>query len=232
MTKLAVAAVLFDPTERVPRWGSVYDESWVDRLARGVRRHGPPGAELVILTDRERTFREPVTQLPLVRPEDAWCAILEVYRPDVIGEADRLMVVGLDTVFTGDFSDIALHPCRIGAIRDPLHPWVICNGITTCSPLGAHDLWQSWCEVREEAMKEHTMFGLPSEMVWLRSKFAAAERDGRPWAVLDDEFPGRMMSYKVHHPQRDAGVSIVYFHGIPKPSELTPSDWVWQEWNR
>ncbi len=58
-------------------------------------------------------------------------------------------------------------------------------------------------------------------MDWLRKQ---------PHQYLDDEFPGQVLSYKVHvRKEGMARARIVYFHGIPK-MDAVRDEWVKLHW--
>lgn len=58
-------------------------------------------------------------------------------------------------------------------------------------------------------------------MDWLRRQ---------PHAVIDDLFPGQVVSYKGHVMQHGLGdARIVYFHGFEKPHELH-LEWINRNW--
>ena len=66
--RLKVVTLLFAPNpELFPALSSCagYDTTWVDKLARGVRRH-LPGTEVICLVDRDYTFEEPVRAVKVV----------------------------------------------------------------------------------------------------------------------------------------------------------------------
>ena len=112
--------------------------------------------------------------------------------------------------------------------------------MTLATPIFCEEIWNYWLDNENQIINECRLLGAPSEMVLLRKLYSASPR-------IDTFFPGRIVSYKAHigsegdlikmeyHSQIEArrrrldNSSIVYFHGKPKPHELT-EDWVKVHW--
>lgn len=220
---MRAVATLFRPTGRLPAFSSGYSPEWADRLLRGLRRH-TPDPELVVVTDYEpENFEEPVQAIEFVHRERGWASLMEMFRPDVVGE--RAILVGLDTVIVGDLADIdgiqedAVFP------RDPYHAPALCNALVSVSALGAETIWDCWQSEREEALDDPQFlnFGAFSEMLWMRERL-------EPDAWLDDLVPGQVVSYKVHCGDGlPLDARVVYFHGRPKPQDVH-NPWMQEHW--
>lgn len=226
---VTVLTVLFNgQSESIPVYSrDRYGPHWVDRLYRGFKRHAPGPFRMLVLVDREYEFSEPVEQAELMDPGEGWMAINEAFRPDLGVESGVL--VGLDTVITGDLSDIwALEGADIFAPRDPYHLRMPCNALVRFTPEGARYLWDEWNRDRAFWRRECMYQGHPSEMVFLRRLWPRAN-----WEYIDDRLPGQVLSYKVDVRSRGASLEearVVYFHGNPKPCDLKPSDPVRKLW--
>jgi hypothetical protein len=153
----------------------------------------------VCLTDRQYDFKEDVEQQPLRKV--GWRrAMLQTHAV----KADRLFIMGLDTIIVGNLDDILGYEGPLAVPRDPYHPQWPCNGVV----LGP--------------MRDDIAAVDGTDMVALREfKY--------DW--LDDLFPGQILSYKVHvrgHALPPVA-RIVYFHGEPKPNEVDEA-WVKEHW--
>ena len=102
--------------------GGRYDATWVERLARGVRRHAPGFARILCLTDTPLALAplramgvEPVR---LRHDWPAWWAKMEAFRPDLAVEGPVLLC-DLDTVLTGPAD--ALAAPGLAAMEDYFH---------------------------------------------------------------------------------------------------------------
>jgi hypothetical protein len=218
---VSFVCVLFDGGEDVPEWSRVYDERWVDRLHRGISRNlWGCDFEVVCLTDRRRRFDTPTRQVALEAKRPNWTALLEAFRPDL--GIERGFLLGLDTVIVGSLAPLAGYSGEFAMLSDPYNPTLLCNGVTAFSRDGGARAWEAW---RASGTQRFELGGLPSEMVFLRDAFPAAER-------LDRLYPGQIASYKCHVRPEGLGadVRVVYFHGQPKPDELLAESWVREHW--
>lgn len=100
----------------VLRSGGRYDATWVERLARGVRRHAPAFDRILCLTDLPLAVAG-VERVPLRHGWPAWWAKMEAFRPG-LGEGTTLLC-DLDTVFTGP-ADALAEP-GLAAMEDYFH---------------------------------------------------------------------------------------------------------------
>lgn len=197
---ITVATVYYESLD-VPSFSRCYTPEWVDKLYRGVARSLTQPFRFVALTDRQYGFAEPIEQQELL--DTRWAtACIQLYGV----EAERLLLLGLDTVITGNLDTIVAYEGPLAVPRDPyrtIHP---CNGVVLCPP-------------RPDIVAATTP-GV-SDMTVL---------DGFAHEWLDDIFPGQIKSYKVHvQPQGLGDARIVYFHGVPKPHELS-EPWILENW--
>lgn len=193
-----ISCCFFERGENVPHASrGVFTPAWVDRLYRGIRRNYSRPFRMVCWTDRSYEFEEPIETAQLPLPVD-WRTVLNVC---YLISARRLIVVGLDTVITGNVDHIFDWDGELAAPRDPNRPQRACTGIVLArGPL---------------AVMGHT------DMV-------AIDRLRPQW--IDDLFPGQVLSYKKHVKPRGLGdARIVYFHGREKPHELD-LPWIREHW--
>lgn len=203
---LAVVTLLWAANEHSKDFSSMYDESWVERLYWGFERNLTREFEFICYVDRPREFTVPVTQVRLsaIRPDYGHC--IEPYK---LGRP--MILVGLDTIVTGNIdhlADYCTEGGRFACPRDPYYPHQVCNGVALV-PAGMERIGFEW---RGD-----------NDMVWVR-KYDPA--------VIDDLWPGQVVSYKGHVKQHGLGdARMVYFHGQEKAHQLTLLDWVRQHWN-
>lgn len=190
---ITVGTVFYRNDTNIPPWGHCYTEEWVDKLYRGIQRNYSQDFNFICLTDKVYTFKEKgIWQLPLIRRN--WhrdCLQLHAL------PGTRLVLMGLDTVITGSLDEIFAYAGELAVPRDPYLKKVPCNAVV----------------LQHGARPDISIVKSSSDMTALESfKFE--------W--LDDLFPGDILSYKVHVKNREHGYpKIVYFHGIPKPHEVT-----------
>jgi hypothetical protein len=203
---LRVATCLWDANKHSQEFSRCYNESWVEKLYRGFARNLTVPFQFVLFSDRPRKFREPIDQRPLVSQRLDYGCFTEPYKLN-----EPMILVGLDTIIVGNidhFAEYCLTENEIALPRDPYMPDRSINGVALV-PAGHRKVFVDW---RGE-----------NDMLWLR-KF--------PWQPIDDKWPGQVVSLKAGR-VRDVGLGearIVYFHGRPKPQDLTHIDWVRENW--
>jgi uncharacterized Rossmann fold enzyme len=183
-----------------------YDESWVMKLFDGFARNLTRPHRFVLFTDRRRDLGgRDVLQILIDSAPPAYGACIEPYRLD-----EPMILVGLDTVVTGNIdhlADYCLNSNTIALPRDPFHSTTVCNGVALV-PAGQRKVYETWSG--------------ENDMDWMRAQ---------PHKVIDILFPGHVVSFKgdaKHHGLRDA--RIVYFHGHEKPHELPDVEWIETHW--
>ncbi|RIJ15958.1 hypothetical protein D1227_06405 [Henriciella mobilis] len=201
---LVVATLLWDSNQNSKSFSQAYDESWAEKLYRGFARNLTIPFEFVCFTDRERDFEEPITQRLMTNRTPGYGDCIEPYRLN-----RPMILVGLDTIVTGNCDALAEY-CftaeRIAVPLDPYRPTRVCNGVALV-PAGHAHVYERW---RGQ-----------NDMEWIRRQNPD---------VLDTLFPGQVLSYKCHvKPNGLGGARIVYFHGKEKPHEIEEG-WVDQHW--
>ncbi|MBN9007246.1 MAG: hypothetical protein J0H40_17750 [Rhizobiales bacterium] len=205
---LHVATCLWQANGASQPFSRCYDESWVEKLYRGVARNLTQPFRFVLFTDEPRCLGPSISQEPLLARPISYGSFTEPYR---LGQP--MILMGLDTVITGNIDHLAgycLTSDVIALPRDPYMPSRACNGVALV-PAGKQDVWSRW---RGE-----------NDMEWIRQQ---------PHAFIDDVFPGHVVSFKGHVRSHGLGdARIVYFHGNDKPHELVgrpEAEWVREHW--
>lgn len=232
MPDLTIIVCLFKPGQPKNAGGSagwgLYDESWVDKLYRGFRRHSERSFSMICITDFENPkFEEPITPVPFnYKPHvGQWMSINEVFHPD--WNIQRGLFCGLDTVICGPMDDIMSFDGTIGMTRDATVVGKVSNAMVLFDGAAMTDLWYLYIRdpfgwaARSTAKWSQ---GLGSEMVFWR------ENCPHSIEVLDDIYPRRFFDFS-----KSAGVipltaSVVYFRGTSKPDRISEDHWVKKEW--
>lgn len=202
--ELIVASLFWEPNQESFAFSRMYDESWVEKLYRGFERNLSVPWKFVLYTDKEREYAHPIEQVIMRNPTPGYADCIEPYEMN-----KPMILVGLDTVVTGDCDELAewcLEGNPLALPRDPFAPWRACNGVALV-PAGKKKIYD-----------RHNG---ENDMEWLRAQ---------PHVFLDDVFPGYVQSFKGH--VRDKGLGderIVYFHGKEKPHELD-LPWISKHW--
>ena len=231
---ITVVTALFDGNSfGIPHTTDVYNASWVDKLYRGLKRNTSVPFELVCLVDKDYPFEEPIVPVGFLSGNNTvggWSILLEMYRPDL--SRDWRITIGLDTIITGNV-DCYLEPDKdFAMVNDPMHKNEVCNALTWCSPNSAQIIWDVWtrekqwviehCRLPLQEYKGGRVTWTPSEMILLRKLFNTKN----PVPIIDNIHKG-IYSYKCHilkYPNLLQSARIVYFHGVPKPHEISDQE--------
>jgi hypothetical protein len=207
---LTVATLLWDPNPASYEFSRCYDETWAEKLYRGVSRNLSNPFRFVLYTDRRRPLGEWCTQIIMRTTHPGYIDCLQPYELD-----EPMILMGLDTVIVGQIDHLAEYALAGGKLalpRDPYNHRRACNGVAVV-PVGMQDVW-------------HERHKYPDDMAAVRAV---------PHAYLDDLWPGHVISYKVDMRDRNLkepppDTRIVYFHGVPKMHMMTEAAWIKQHW--
>lgn len=209
---LTIATCLWDANAASKAFSRMYDESWADKLYRGFRWNLTREFRFVVYTDRERVFSEPgIEQARIEMNPPHYGAMIEPFKCD-----DPCIVVGLDTIVVGNcdaLADYCLTADKPAIPRDPyvgVSRWQRTNAVVL-APKGCRAmLWDGYAG--------------ENDMDWINA---------RDTALLDDVFPGAVVSYKgrVQHCGLEPENRIVFFHGPAKPQELPHVGWIKRAWH-
>lgn len=192
---LHVCTLLWDANRHSYDFSRCYDETWVEKLYRGVARNLTIPFRFVCFTEREREFAEPIEQERLSTKEPGYGNCIEPFR---LGEP--MILMGLDTVIVaniGHFAEYCLSAEKVALPRNPDNLRQSCNAVCL-APKG-------WQHIANEWRGEN-------DMTWLRRY---------PTAFIDDMWPGQVLSFKRHVKTAGLGdARIVYFHGQEKPGQI------------
>lgn len=203
---LTVATLIWEPNRHSQPFSRIYDESWVEKLYRGFARNLTVPWRFVLFTDREREIGWPVEQI--VEPELGANGYSDCIRPYRLGVP--MILVGLDTIVTGNIDHLAEYCMTARTIAlplDPYNPRQVCNGVALV-PAG-----------QEYIAQDHRG---ENDMEWLRKQ---------PHKVIDGLFPGQVVSYKGHVERHGLGdARLVYMHGEKKAHQLGHVPFVQEHW--
>lgn len=210
---ITIATLLWEPNANTRDFSSMYSPIWVDRLYRGFARNLSRPFRFVCFTDIPRDFAEPVETVWIESQSPNYSTCIEPYKLDA-----PMVLVGLDTVVCGPCDDLADYCLSAELPAYPLDPYrkrwrgrQICNGVALV-PGGL-------------AARMYGAHKGENDMEWCAAN---------PHAVIDELFPGRVISYKAQAKREGIdGASIVYFHGAEKMHEARTqraAPWIADHW--
>lgn len=158
----------------------------------------------------------------LIHGWPGWWSKIELFRPGLFSDGDRILYMDLDTVPVGDFSDLwngIGDDGKLIMLRDFYHPAQFsASGVMGWTGDYLKLIYNVFNDDPDLAMRSFQE-GMPrgdgAFIPWALSK-----SDGFQ-GYWQDEYPGRLVSYKVHC--RDGlpkDASLVCFHGKPRPTEI------------
>lgn len=86
--------------------GGIYTPEWVYALKRGIARHASD-YRFVCLTDAAGL--PPVWSVSLAYHWPGWWSKLELFRPGVFEDGERVLYLDLDTLVVGDVGELVSH---------------------------------------------------------------------------------------------------------------------------
>lgn len=209
----------------VLRSGGHYSRDWVDRLKQGVEEH-LPGAGFFCLTDSIQIQREE-WGWPLRYDWPGWWSKLELFRPDLV-ETGPVLYLDLDTLVTGDLSEIASFDGEFAGLRSFFGPKAFQSAVMAFRPGEiTRRIWDVWLNGGPVRWQER----YKGDGEWLNTFF---DQEGIHVPFLQDLFPGQIFSYKKHcwiinKDFKPEGARLVCGHGVPKFSS-PDAGWAHEAW--
>lgn len=201
--------------------GGVYGAEDVRRLRAAVRRHFD-GAEFAVLSDLENAELVAVdtSRVRLKHVSGCgwtgWWSKLELFRPALF--AGRVIYLDLDTLVLGDIGFLATYTGPFAALRDFWNPSIQASGVMAWDGSDPPPLY----EIAKASPPDRMPNGR-FDLWW--NQYIVAD-------VLQDLYPGRIVSFKEHcgedDPPREA--RVVCFHGRPTLRDLEPEHWAAKTW--
>ena len=211
----------------VLRSGGDYTEDDVHLLARRVRFHCGRACFVTCLTDLKNTqiTRNGVTFVPLRQNWPGWWSKMELFCPD-LDWLKPVLYLDLDSAIVGDVADL------IDPEGKP--PWIMlkdfycdrhASGMMWLAPGFGGELYERFVQEGQEWMEgKHGKVG----------DQAFIGQYAPPPAHWQDIYPGRISSFKPRKTgvsgwlhEIPAGVSVVCFHGYPRPRKAAELvEWV------
>ena len=186
--------------------GNGFTDEYVYRLREGVAKNLHAEHRFVVLTNQKFDDFETVK---LTRNVPGWWNKLALFQPGLF--SGPVFYFDLDTMIVGDITDIVTKPQEFAMLRDFYKKHRPASGLMAWNA----DL--DWSHLYKLTQADICRLVIEGDQALI------AERMLDPPALLQDEFPGRIVSYKVE--RKRAGTipttaSIVCFHGKPRPADI------------
>jgi uncharacterized Rossmann fold enzyme len=189
---------------------------YVKILADMIHRNMPHGVayQFICFTNSEEII-DNVEFRPLHGKLAGWWNKLYLFKDGHFNPDDRIVFFDLDTIITGDLTNIISYGGEFAILRDFYRPHGLGSGIMAWKGNWGRDIWE-----------EYERCGFPEivggDQSWIERCVSSPD-------ILQDIFPGEIVSYKVNAQHFiPSGAKIVAFHGTPKPHEC--NGWVSKFW--
>lgn len=224
--------------------GTAFDPIYVNRLYAMVERHLTLPHRFICLTENSNGINPSISVAPFIDMSlERWWNKLELFKPHPILENNRTLFFDLDTVIVNNIDDIAsyngefaiLHdlfaarrgPVRRPSIKQPHRGQWLGSAIMSIAPGFGEFIWKGL--IQEKGRIKY----YPGDQQFIAKKFIDTKYSPDIWQEL---YPGKIHSFKASVLDRtfkdhfDKGMSIVCFHGKPRPHEVNHLDWMKEHW--
>lgn len=188
-----------------------YDHLYVNRLYAGVKRNLTVPHRFVCLTDDSSGCKCATRSLP--GGLRGWWAKLAIFAKAWSG---LVIYFDLDTLITGNLDFLTKYEGDFAILRDFYRPDGYGSGMMLWNKRQPQ-LWTDWVSA---GGPDHAH----GDQGWIEDRMPGAD-------LLQDLYPGRIVSYKEHCASGlPVGASVVCHHGTPKPHDFEPGHWVSRAW--
>jgi hypothetical protein len=201
------------------RAGERFSPAYVVHLKDMVARNldaGFPG-RFVCFTDRPQELPETIETAPLPAELPGWWSKLALFRKGLFPDGDRIVFFDLDTLITGPIDRLMTYDGDFGILADFYRPQGLQSSVMAWRASLHSEIWESFeaagCPMEDPG----------GDQAWIEH-CQIKNRDR-----LQVAFPDMFVSYKKSSGLLPDKASVVIFHGLPRPHEVTEG-WVPKVW--
>lgn len=184
-------------------------QEYVYRLFNGVSANLSREQKLWCVTDNPSMIPEGVEPIePDAGVGASWWSKVSLFRPGAFPTGEQVLYFDLDTIITGDLTDIAEYRGKFAALGDFYFKGNLNSALMSWQAGSLDHIWRVW----DRCGRPQFLAGGDQE--WIESVQPTYD----PWQEM---LPGQIVSYKVDCQQgvpNDA--RVVCFHGKPRPHEI------------
>lgn len=193
--------------------GAQYVNTLFDMVARNLAE-GFPG-RFVCFTDDPTGLAPNIVVRSLPAGLNGWWNKLYLFKEGLFDPGDRIFYLDLDTLITGRLDEIVQAPGKLIVMRDFLRGYGVQSAVMAWDAGVGASLWEMF-----------EMMGRPDfqggDQAWI-------EKHAAGLSFWQDQFPDLFVSYKFSGRVPPLKASVVCFHGVPRPHQVT-TGWVPEVW--
>ncbi len=198
---------------------------YVTKLLDGFNRYLPNylGVRYVCLTDDPSSVPSYADAISGPPELTGWWIKMAMFKPGMFKAGERIIACDLDTIITGDLTDIVAYDGDFAALSDPYHPHRLSSSLMMWRAEYLDHVWDEW-----------NAAGRPKEQFGVFGDGACIEHYHPDCDRLQTLCPGQIASYKAdcRVPGRmPPDTRILFFHGRPKPHDCA-APFVRALWNQ
>jgi hypothetical protein len=169
-------------------------EDYVSHLLSGVAKHYKGEAKFHVLREGPAS----------------WWAKMQMFEPGRFPKGERCVYFDLDTIITGDLTDLMEYDGPFAGLRDVWQPGQMGSGVMTWTSGELDHVWNAWVEAGKPTDDPR------GDQAFITQHMPMAMR-------LQDLLPDQLGSWKANFGMNAANIGpdvrAVYYHGEPRPHE-------------
>ena len=164
------------------KFGTKYESEYVNKLFRGISRNTSKEFLFTCFTDKRDNTLTPIPCEPLPYSSGDWHSKIGLYKQELYNPKDQIFYFDLDTVITGNLDEIFSYKGDFIILRDFYRPQGYGSGLMSWRPECVNHMWENYT---------HGYKAPHGDQGWCEQQYPGAD-------IWQDEFPGKVISYKVH----------------------------------
>lgn len=196
--------------------GKVYDYNYVNALSNAVAKYVTVPYTFTCLTDNPKNFNNNVHKVIKLKHEfPKWWSKIELFRPEIFDDTSQIFFLDLDTVIVKNIDDIVSYNGSFCGLRDFYKVVTLGSGLLSWKPTEYHHVYENFL-----SKSAYVMANTPEgDQKWIDGQIKKMD-------YFQDLYGRKIISWKKdcisnNNVSIPKSASIICFHGVPKPHEIT-----------
>lgn len=183
-------------------------QEYVYRLFNSVPKYLASPHKLWCITDDATKIPEWVDPIEADPAVNGWWNKIALFRPGIFPEGEQVLYFDLDTIITGDLTDIAEYRGKFAMLRDFYFKGNLNSGLMSWQAGTLDHIWRTW----DRCGRPEFIPG--GDQHWIESVQPVAD-------LWQEMLPGQIVSYKADCKNGiPDNARVCCFHGQPRPHEV------------